>query len=361
MALLAMMGVFAQSLANIGRVDLGADIDSVVMFSIAARSNQSSGGDAVLVEALEAIPGVSSVASSSRPLLSPGAPRMAISVEGAEAEVSAVSQDFVSSGFFDVFSTEVLAGRVFADDDDFAFGEAIVNRRLAESLGLTPEAAVGRRIRQGASGPGLEIVGVVADVRSFKVTGDIAPQMFLHLPGGPTFYLRGALPAEDLMKAIRDSAARVDPTRPITNLRTMEQQYFKNIATERFAAGASMAFALLATALAALGLYGVLAYSVAQRSREIGMRIALGAPRSHVRGMVLRQVAWMAVIGVLLGAIAASVFGRAARSLLFGVEAGDPLLLTAAAVFLSAIALGAAYVPSRRASSIDPVTVLRYE
>jgi ABC-type antimicrobial peptide transport system permease subunit len=163
------------------------------------------------------------------------------------------------------------------------------------------------------------------------------------------------------MSAIRDTAARIEPTRPITNLRTMEQQFRENIAIERFAAGTSTVFALLATGLAALGLYGVLAYSVAQRSREIGLRVALGAPTSRVRAMVLRQVVWMAVIGVVIGAAAASVFGRAAQSLLFGVEAGYPLMLAAAAVVLQTVALGAAYIPARRAYRIDPMSVLRQE
>jgi len=361
MALLAMMGVFAQSLANIGRVDLGADIDSVVMFSIAPRASLTSGGDSSLVEALEAIPGVSAVASSNRPLLSQDAIRMDTAVEGLEQAVPAVSQELVSAGFFELFGTEVLAGRVFNDDDSFAFGETIVNQRFVESLGLAPEAAVGRSIGLGGPGGGLEIVGVVADVRSLSVTGEIEPQMFLHLTGGPTFYLRGTLPAEVLLGAVRDTAARVEPTRPVTNLRTMQQQFRESIAMERFAAGTSTVLALLATGLAALGLYGVLAYSVAQRSREIGLRVALGAPTGRVRGMVLRHVAGMAVVGIVLGAIAASVLGRAAQGLLFGVEAGDPLVLVAAAAALAAVTLGAAYIPARRASRVDPMTVLRYE
>jgi ABC-type antimicrobial peptide transport system permease subunit len=141
----------------------------------------------------------------------------------------------------------------------------------------------------------------------------------------------------------------------------MEQQFRANISTERFVAQTSTAFAVLATALAALGLYGVLAYSVAQRSREIGLRVALGAPTGRIRRMVLRQVAGMAVIGLVLGAAAAALLGRAARSLLFGVEAGDPLVLAAAAVVLTVVTLAAAYLPARRASRVDPMTVLRYE
>ena len=141
----------------------------------------------------------------------------------------------------------------------------------------------------------------------------------------------------------------------------MEQQFEDNVAVQRFFAGTSTAFAVLATALAALGLYGVLAYSVAQRSREIGLRVALGAPTDRIRAMVLRQVTRMAVIGIVLGAAAAVLLGHAAQAALFGIGAGDPLTLTAAAVVLAAVALGAAYIPARRASRVDPMTVLRYE
>ena len=118
---------------------------------------------------------------------------------------------------------------------------------------------------------------------------------------------------------------------------------------------------MLATVLAALGLYGVLAYAVAQRSREIALRFALGAPAPRIRRMVLRQIAAMAAVGIVLGTVVAVLLGRAAQSLLFGVAAADPLALAAAAVVLGVVMLGAAYLPARRASRVDPMSVLRYE
>jgi ABC-type antimicrobial peptide transport system permease subunit len=164
-----------------------------------------------------------------------------------------------------------------------------------------------------------------------------------------------------LLDAVRETAARVDSIVPLANLRTMQQQVGENLATERYYAAASTAFAVLATVLAGLGLYGVLAYSVAQRSREIGLRVALGAPTNRIRAIVLRQVTRMAVIGVMLGTAGAALLGRAAQSLLFGVGAADPLALAAAAAVLIAVTLGAAYFPARRASRVDPMRVLRYE
>jgi len=369
MALLATMGVFAQSLTNIARLDLGLDIDSVVMFSTANPDgisiNTDPGFVPRLTEALEAIPAVSSVTSSSTPLLSLEESVAVVTVEGVDTDGLRVSSSGVSPSLFGAFGIELLAGRGFNDTDGWE--SVIVSRRFAERFGFAPDLMIGRGIDIGArnidtGAPVMsEVVGVVADVRSGKVTDEIEPQLFLVNRGGGTFYVRGSQSPEALMNAVRETSARVDPTRPLWNLRTMEQQFRENIAIERFVAGTSTAFAVLATALAALGLYGVLAYSVAQRSREIGLRFALGAPADRIRGMVLRQVAGIAAIGIVLGAVAASVVGRAAQSLLFGIEAGDPLVLAAGAVVLTAVTLGAAYVPARRASHVDPMTVLRHE
>jgi putative ABC transport system permease protein len=366
MALLAMTAVCAQSLMNIARLDLGADINSVVMFSVPPPNGITTDAAFLtrLAAGLDAIPGVSSTAWSSPPLFArEGRPVFEGTVEGVDAKGVPVASGFVSLDFFRTFGIKLIAGREFIDSD---VGQVtIVSQRYAERFGLSPEALIGRKATFGPLS--FEIIGVVADVRFGKITGEIEPQSYLlsagraSSRGSAPFYVRGDRPPEELMRAVREAVARVSPTRPITNLRTMEQQLRDNVANERFLAGASMAFALLATVLAALGLYGVLAYSVTQRSREIGLRVALGAPASRIRGMVLRQVAGMAMIGVALGVFAAWLLGRATRNLLFGVEAGDPLALIAAAAVLAAVMLGAAYIPARRASRVDPMTALRYE
>jgi predicted permease len=373
------MAVFAQSLANIARLDLGADIESVVMFEIGRRDGRNSFTDESFVPRLEgalaAIPGVSSVASSMAPLLTLQRPVINVTLEGADAEALSASTNTVGPYFFRTFGTELLAGRDFTDTDTSSSSVlgyigrgVIVNHRFAERFGLAPEAMIGRRITAGMFDPNtrapipFEIVGVIGDLRlSGKIADEIQPQMFYTMAVRDTFYVRSARPPEELMNTIRATVASVDPTMPVFNLQTMEQQLRANIAVERFVAGTATAFAVLATALAALGLYGVLAFSVAQRSREIGLRVALGAPTGRIRGMVLRQVAGMAAVGIVLGATAAWLLGRAAQSLLFGVEAGDPFMLAAAAVVLTAVTLGAAWIPARRASHVDPMTVLRYE
>jgi predicted permease len=364
MALLGITFVFAQSVATLTRIDLGLDLDSVATFSISSppRRWTSAADWAPIAEALEAIPGVSSMAWSSPALLRGPAIPFSVSIRGLEADPLPVGTYTVSPDFFRMFGIELLAGRELDDTDsaDSGYSAAVVSQRFAERLGLTPDDILGRTIDLGRGFGTTSIVGVVADVRSGSITEEIEPRMFLP-GGGGTYYVRSARPPEDLMNVIRTTVARVQPDWTVSSMSTMEQQFLDSIAIQRFAAGASSAFALLATGLAALGLYGVLAYSVAQRSREIGLRLALGAPAARIGGMVLKQVAGMAVIGVVLGALAAWALGVAAQSLLFGVGAGDPLALAAAAALLTVVMLGAAYIPVRRASRVDPMTVLRYE
>ena len=153
----------------------------------------------------------------------------------------------------------------------------------------------------------------------------------------------------------------IDPNLPVENLRTMDQTINDNIAPDRIVAILSGAFAFVATLLASVGLYGVLAYTVAQRTREFGVRMALGAEPGRVRGMVLRQVGVMTVIGGITGLLAAVGFGQLAQSLLFEIQGYDPLVLTTSATVLVLVALGAGLVPARRASRLDPMRALRYE
>jgi predicted permease len=370
MALLAMTGVFAQSLANIARIDLGLDLESLVTFSMSpGTSGYSSEKGAQLFDRIEdelsSIPGVSSAASSVVAVLGSQDLNGSAIVDGAGGPVVARTHlNSVSPGFFRTLGIPLLAGREFADADRGNTAQVIINERLAEQLGLGGDV-IGRRIRGPTPGDA-EVIGLVANAKDIDVRGEVEPQAFTRrAPGGAfnsaSFYVRGSRRPDDLLSAVRETVARVDPIVPIANLRTMQQQVRENLATERYVAAASTAFAVLATALAGLGLYGVLAYSVAQRSREIGLRVALGAPTGRIRGMVLRQVTGMAVTGIVLGAAAAALLGRGAQSLLFGVKTADPLALAAAVVVLAAVTLGAAYIPARRASRVDPMSVLRYE
>jgi predicted permease len=364
MALLAITGAFANGVVSLARIDLGVELDSLATFNVNRRGGQQWQVDQALMariaEAVEAVPGVSSVASAFRDtLFAAQTSYFPVGVRGVEAEPRPVGTFFVSPNFFQTFGVELLAGREL-NDTDSSGSAAIVSQEFVERFGLARDDVLGRTLDLGPGGAPT-IVGVVADFRSGRITEEVEPRLYLPTAGGGTFYVRSAQPPENLMNPVRDAVAGVDPMMGITGFVTMEQQFRDSIAIERFAAGTASAFAVLATALAALGLYGVLAYSVAQRSREIGLRLALGAAAGRIRGMVLKQVARMAVIGVVLGAIVAWALGLAAQSLLLGVKAGDPLAVVAAAALLTVVMLGAAYIPARRASRVDPMSVLRYE
>jgi putative ABC transport system permease protein len=378
MTLLVLATLFAQSLANIWRVDTGLRAESVVTFSVSPELNgYSPERTAELFDRLEddlaAQPGVAAVASSMVPLLSFSNWNNGVTVEGYERNLDQpddAAYNSVGTGFLQTLGISLLAGRDFTDSD----GEnrpqvALVNREFAHHYGLG-DAAVGKRV--GISdGPGdealdIEIVGLIADAAYSDVKE--APRAQILVPrrqgrpvGFMTFYVRTAQSPDDALTMIRKVLATLDPNLPATNLRTLAQQVEQNTSLDRLVAILAAALAAGATLLAALGLYGVLSYTIAQRQREIGLRLALGADAGRVRGMVLRQVGWMAGIGVPLGLVAAVALGFAASSLLFGLRSTDAPSLILSLVVLSLVVLGASYLPARRASRVDPVIALRSE
>jgi ABC-type antimicrobial peptide transport system permease subunit len=212
----------------------------------------------------------------------------------------------------------------------------------------------------------IQIVGVVQDAKYSDVKREVPPVFFRPYRqndqlGFINFYLRTSLEPNQILAAIPPLISRLDPNLPVEGLKTLDQQVKENVVLDRFISILSAAFAVLATLLATVGLYGVLAYTVTQRTREIGLRMALGAGGPNVRGMILKQVGRMTLIGGALGIVAALFLGRAAESLLFGLEGSDPFVFVVVAVLLVGVALGAGYLPAHRASKIDPMEALRYE
>jgi ABC-type antimicrobial peptide transport system permease subunit len=212
----------------------------------------------------------------------------------------------------------------------------------------------------------IQIVGVVQDAKYSDVKDAVPPLFFLAARqgldiGSQTFYVRTGLDPSQIMTRIGPTVNRLDPDLPVDNLRTLDDQVKENVFLDRLISTLSAAFALLATLLAAIGLYGVLAYTVAQRTREIGLRMALGAGSDTVRRMVLRQVGRMVVVGGIVGVAAALGLGRASASLLYGMEGYDAPVVGLVVVLLGLVALGAGYIPARRASRVDPMQALRYE
>jgi ABC-type antimicrobial peptide transport system permease subunit len=207
---------------------------------------------------------------------------------------------------------------------------------------------------------------VVKDARYSSLRDPIPPVYYTPFAQSPRqrsmyFYVRTAIDPAQIASAIRGAVASIDPNLPIVNMRTMEAQLDANMATERLLALLTGAFAGLATLLAAIGLYGVLAFNVARRTREIGIRMALGASATQVRGLVVREVAAIIVIGLVVGLGAAYAAGELVKSVLFETAPADPWIFASAAAALGVIALAAAYLPARRATGVDPMIALRYE
>jgi ABC-type antimicrobial peptide transport system permease subunit len=212
----------------------------------------------------------------------------------------------------------------------------------------------------------MEIVGIVKDAKYSSVKGEIPPLFVRPYRQDErlseiTFYVRTAAAPELALQTMQRVVAGLDPNLPVENLRTMPQQVRENVFLDRVISTLSAGFAAVATLLAAVGLYGVLAYTVSQRTREIGLRMALGAAPGRVRGMVLRQVAIMTAIGGAVGMVAAVWAGRAAQAILYEMEGHDPVVLVTSVVLLALVALGAGLIPAHRASKVDPMLALRYE
>jgi predicted permease len=375
MALLVPAGLFAKSLLNVSRVDLGLKADHMVTFALAPELNgYNTERTRLLFDRVEtelaAIPGVTSVAATMVPVLAGDNWGNSLVVEGFEAGPDTntnASFNGVGPGYFRTMGIPLMTGREFTSADVFGAPKvAVVNQAFAKkfNLGSNP---VGKHFGTGPNAkPDIEIVGMVQDAKYSEVKRAIPPQYFLPYKqegrlGYGYFYIRTATPPEQMLSTIPVVMRKLDASLPLGDIKTMEQQVRENVSEDRIITTLSMSFALLATVLAAIGLYGVLAYTVAQRTREFGLRMALGADGGTVRGIVMKQVGKMAIVGGLIGLAVAVAIGRFAQSLLFEIQGHDPLVLTASAIALGVVAIGAGFIPALRASKIDPMNALRYE
>ncbi|HWB18260.1 MAG TPA: ABC transporter permease [Vicinamibacterales bacterium] len=374
--LLVSAGLFIRSFVNVGRVDVGIDVDRLVTFTIYPRLNGYT-ADATrdLLEraetALAAMPGVERASASTIPLVSDNYSDTNVNVEGSTVEPDhghAAAYSHVGPGFFKTTGIRLLAGRdITAADGEGAPKIAVVNEAFARKfhLGANP---LGKRMGVNRSGATLdtEIVGVAADAIYDNVTTDV-PAVFYtpyrqdeHL-GSATLYVRTSIDPAVVLKSIPTVMARLDPNLPLEQLRTMADQVRVNENGSRVIATLAVSFAALATLLASIGLYGVLAYTVSQRTREFGVRMALGAAPGQVRRLVLRQVAGITIVAAVVGVGGALLVGKAVESLLFRMNGHDPSVITAGVGVLLAVALAAGAAPAWRASRIDPIRALRYE
>ncbi|HET9319351.1 MAG TPA: FtsX-like permease family protein, partial [Bryobacteraceae bacterium] len=222
----------------------------------------------------------------------------------------------------------------------------------------------GQRLRFGGNRV-WEIVGIVGDVKHSGLDQQVTPAVFLSYLQTPearmSLVVRTASDPASMIRAVKDQVYSVDKDQPMYKIRTMDQVVAESQSSPRFTLIVLAIFAAVALALAAVGIYGVISYAVTQRTREIGIRIALGAERGDVVRLVVGQGTTLAVTGVLVGLAAAFALTRLMSSLLFGVSATDPAIFVGASLFLAAVALAASYLPARRAMRVDPMISLRYE
>jgi putative ABC transport system permease protein len=276
----------------------------------------------------------------------------------------------VTHDYFRVMGVRILAGRGFDErDDDRSQNVVIVNRALAERLAST-ETLPGRRLRigSGENDDWRTVVGVVADSRQWELTEDIAPEIYFPYGQNPvssylttTLVVWSSMPPEELQPRIEREVWSIAGAIPITNVRTIERILSGQMAPQRFAALLFGVFAGMALLLASVGLYGVLSYTVGQRTVEIGIRAALGATRKDIRTLVLARGATLVGAGLLVGLAAALLGGRLLERVLFGVRPTDPATLALVSAFLLLVGFAATYLPARRAARLDPLTALRRE
>ena len=373
--LLVAAGLFIKSLRNVTRVELGLAVDRLATFTISPELNgyspeQSRQLFQRLETELASVPGVTGVTSARVALFTGGGWSTGARVEGFKDEPgvdNGTMINLIGPGYFRTLGIPLRSGREFtAADRERTSRVAIVNETFVKKFGLGRDA-IGKRVAVwGDKELNIQIVGVVGDAKYQAVKDRLRAGIYTaHLQDGKlgtvTYYIRTAGDPAQVLRHVPTVMSRVDPSVPVRELMTLPQQVRENVSLDRMIGTLATAFAVLATLLAAVGLYGVLGYSVAQRTREIGVRMALGADQWNVRGLVLRQVAWMTLVGSTLGVITALVVGRSARSLLFGLDEYDPASVALAAAVLAAVALGAAYLPARRASLVDPLSALRAE
>ena len=375
MALLIVAGLFITSLGNVSRVELGLNVDKLLTFRISPElSGYSPKRSRLLFEEIEkelaGLPGVTHVTASSVPALAGITDGSYVNVEGfhggsLEDNVSLINE--IGPGYFRAMGIPLLAGREFTSADALgATKVVIVNEGFAKRFNLRP-SPLGKRIRVGSEGPfDMEIVGLVKDTKYNAVKDDSAPLFFLPYRqndslGRMSFYVRTSSDAGPMLTAVPKVVARVAPGVPVERLRTMMQQVRDNVFVDRFISILSTAFATLATLLAAIGIYGVLAYSVEQQQRELGLRMALGATPNGVLAMIMRRVALITLAGGFMGLLAALWLGGFAQTLLYKLAPRDPAVLTGAMALLTVVALAAGFIPAYRASRIDPMRSLRHE
>jgi predicted permease len=376
--LLGGAGLFVRTLDNLRHQPVGFDIDNLTTFSLdPANSGYGEGRTAQIVtnalDTVRRIPGVTYASATTDAELTGNSSHSSFTLQGykpTEDEDLHFEEPWIAPDYFAALRQPLLAGREFTSADARGgTNVAIVNLDLAKRYYGSAQNALGRMLGEGR---GIDvkidttIVGVVGDVKHQNLRTDIGPAVYRPYlqqqhPDGVQIYARSAQPAETVEAAIRQTVHQLDPTLVVDGLHTMEVEVDRRSADVRALAFLAIGFSLLAMVLAAVGLYGVLAYSTAQRTREIGVRLALGAPRSNVIVLVVREMGIIAFVAMVIALPSIVALARLFRSQLYGVTTSDPLTLGAAALLTAVMVLVAAALPARRAARVEPMLALRIE
>jgi predicted permease len=374
---------FLRTLFNLNSVDPGYRTKNLLLVDITPprtgpHNSQPSTLHSRVADAFAAVPGVQEVTYANHPL---GADSPYISQFQVEGDIKdlAANRDFpgredrfatysnVAPNFFSAMSIPILTGRGFTTQDtENSVPVAIINQTLARKFFPNANPIGKRFFRSVGDKPNrlLEIVGVCADIR-YGDTRQPTPPVHFDLdsqaPGfsSITYIVRSELPPAALVPQLRRALQHVNPDLPLNHVRTQQQQIAASMQQERMFASLTAGFGVLALALACVGIYGIMAYTVSQRTNEIGIRFALGAARGQIRAMVLREAAWLAVAGLAIGLGAAIFLMGLVRSMLYGLKPSDPVSLAASALLLLAMALIAGWIPAARAAAVEPMEALR--
>jgi predicted permease len=375
--LLAAAGLFAHSLLNLKTQDLGVHPDHVLEFSISPELNRYTPPQTIALtdrirKSMKTLPGVRSVSTSEIPMLADSNSSSNITVQGYNAQEDEgmdVDQNWVGPNFLATMGIPLLNGREFSEADSSTSPKvAIVNEAMARRffagrnpIGLHFGFGGGKDVKLDT-----EIVGIVKNSKNTDVRKAARPFVFVPYSqsehfGNATFYARTNQDPVTLTASVRNLIQGFDSNLPVYGVKTLTAQVDEIMFTDRLVTIFSLCLGLLASLLAAVGLYGVMAYVVARRTREIGIRMALGATQKNVAWMILSEIIGMLAAGLGIGLIAAYGIGRVVESLLFGVKASDPVVFVIAAGLLATVALLAGWLPSRKAANVDPMVALRYE
>jgi predicted permease len=367
-------GLFVRSLQNLQGTDTGVALDNLVTFQVSPAlsgydNERTNNFYERLLERVRSAPGVKSAGLAQVPILAGDEWDSSMSVEGHQAKDGEDMQAFMnalSPGYFETMQIPFVEGRDFTRLDSKREGTvAIVNRKFAQHF-FPNQSAIGKRIGWG-SGPRskltIEIVGVVADSLYEGPREGVRRQVFVPKwgNGSAVFYVRTQAASESAFGVLRNEVKQIDAAMPIYALKTVEGQLDETLLNDHLIALLSAGFGLLATVLASIGLYGVMAFVVARRRKELGLRLALGADPGNVLWLVMREVLLLLALGLAVGIPAAIGLGRYVSTQLYGIHPNDPWIAGATVALLAVVSAAAGMIPARRASRIDPILALRYE